>query len=88
VARALGDGDGKNYGVTADPQFIGWKLRPGQDFALILASDGVWNALGQCPLARPADFKGWALALGVEDLMLQPRGARLAGALHLGRGRP
>lgn len=46
VARALGDGDGKNYGVTADPQFIGWKLRPGQDFALILASDGVWNALG------------------------------------------
>lgn len=46
VARALGDGDGKLYGVTADPQFIGWKLRPGVDFALILASDGVWNALG------------------------------------------
>jgi len=46
VARALGDGDGKNYGVTADPQFIGWKIRQGQDFALILASDGVWNALG------------------------------------------
>ena len=33
-------------GVTADPQFIGWKIRQGQDFALILASDGVWNALG------------------------------------------
>jgi len=46
VARALGDGDAKNYGVTADPQFIGWKVRAGMDFALILASDGVWNALG------------------------------------------
>lgn len=46
VARALGDGDAKNYGVTADPQFIGWKIRQGLDFALILASDGVWNALG------------------------------------------
>jgi hypothetical protein len=55
VARALGDGDAKNYGVTgndkmllmfcscvanvlltknhgvtADPQFIGWKIRQGQ----------------------------------------------------------
>ena len=36
----------QNYGVTADPQFIGWKVRAGMDFALILASDGVWNALG------------------------------------------
>ena len=52
MARALGDGDGKNYGVTADPQFIGWKLRPGQDFALILASDGVWNALGESLVSR------------------------------------
>ncbi|EKX47218.1 hypothetical protein GUITHDRAFT_152194 [Guillardia theta CCMP2712] len=46
VARAFGDGDAKQYGVTVDPQFIGWKLRSGQDFVLILASDGVWNAVG------------------------------------------
>lgn len=45
VSRAFGDADAKQYGVTSDPQFIGWKIRPGQDFALILASDGVWNAL-------------------------------------------
>ena len=80
MARALGDGDGKNYGVTADPQFIGWKLRPGQDFALILASDGVWNALGSCPLPCPADIHGETLASGVEDLVMQPSRAHIAGA--------
>jgi len=45
VSRAFGDADAKQYGVTVDPQFIGWNRRP-QDFCLILASDGVWNAMG------------------------------------------
>jgi hypothetical protein len=28
VSRAFGDADGKKIGVTVDPQFIGWKIRP------------------------------------------------------------
>jgi len=46
VSRAFGDADGKKYGVTVDPQFIGWKIRPECDWCVIAASDGVWNAIG------------------------------------------
>lgn len=34
VSRAFGDADGKKYGVTVDPQFIGWKFRPENDWCV------------------------------------------------------
>ena len=58
VTRAIGDGDCKPFGVVATPEVVEYavdaedaKKSGGDDFALILACDGVWDVVS-CADAR------------------------------------
>lgn len=43
--RSLGDGDLKSVGLTAQPEVLHFQLSA-QDECLVLASDGLWDCMG------------------------------------------
>ena len=43
--RSLGDGDLKACGLTAEPEVTCFTLGP-KDYCLLLASDGLWDLVG------------------------------------------
>lgn len=45
MTRALGDDVGKSVGIIAEPEIMVGKVQPG-DLFVVLASDGVWEFLG------------------------------------------
>jgi len=51
VTRALGDADARAAGVASDPDILVHTLTPDDAF-LVLASDGVWDALGDEDVCR------------------------------------
>lgn len=46
LSRSIGDGMASSVGCTAQPEVISLALRPGADAFLVVASDGVWDVLG------------------------------------------
>ncbi|KAL8530487.1 hypothetical protein ACS0TY_007506 [Phlomoides rotata] len=45
LSRAIGDVYLKRYGVTADPEITGWRALAPENLHLVLASDGIFEAL-------------------------------------------
>lgn len=45
MSRSIGDRIGKECGIISDPVCTNYRLKSGNDFHVVVASDGVWDVM-------------------------------------------